>query len=301
MTHSFSQNSLSITTSLNERTIYIKITDTTSYHSYESNISLTEMKLNVDIADAYQLILNCFDPKEENCNYSISICSGVMKICFKAVIGGYFNVIIEIALKEKLMSNDAQLSLNFNQLEQTHNKNIKKLENDIDKLTQTIIKMADKMDMICDGALIKLINSDINGLYPIGTIELNVRLDNRHVILYCNIKLFINIKKLILHDISNRSFADLTAISSKSLVELVLNQVDQTFQSLKGIENFPSLEKLSIAGSGLNTCSIKLGLNDILQQSLGKLRVLTLINVIGSSEPELIEYCNKHNITLSVS
>jgi len=29
--------------------------------------------------------------------------------------------------------------------------------------------------------------------------------------------------------------------------------------------------------------------------------VLTLINVIGSSEPELIEYCNKHNITLSVS
>lgn len=300
MTHSFSQNSLSITTSLNERTIYIKITDTTSYHSYESNISLTEMKLNVDIADAYQLILNCFDPKEENCNYSISICSGVMKICFKAVIGGYFNVVIEIALKEKLMSNDAQLSLNFNQLEQTHNKNIKKLENDIDKLTQTIIKMADKMDMICDGALIKLSNNDINGLYPIGTIELNINLTNKIAILYCNIKLFINIKKLILNDIYN-NFVDLTAISSKSLVELVLNGVDTQFQSLKGIENFPSLEKLSITGSGLNTSSIKLGLNDILQQSLGKLKVLTLINVIGSSEPELIEYCNKHNITLSVS
>jgi len=258
------------------------------------------MKLNVDIADAYQLILNCFDPKEENCNYSISICSGVMKICFKAVIGGYFNVIIEIALKEKLMSNDAQLSLNFNQLEQTHNKNIKKLENDIDKLTQTIIKMADKMDMICDGALIKLTINDINGLYPIGTIELNINLTNQTVILYCNIKLFIDIKKLILNDIYNHPFVDLTHISSKSLVELVLNHVDKRFQSLKGIENFPSLEKLSIRGRE-NTSSIKLGLNDILQQSLGKLKVLTLINIIGSSEPELIEYCNKHNITLSVS
>jgi len=204
-------------------------------------------------------------------------------------------------LKEKLMSNDAQLSLNFNQLEQTHNKNIKKLENDIDKLTQTIIKMADKMDMICDGALIKLANNDINGLYPIGTIELNINLTNQIAILYCNIKLFINIKKLILNDIYNHSFVDLTHISSKSLVELVLNHVDKRFQSLKGIENFPSLEKLSITGSGLNTSSIKLGLNDILQQSLGKLKVLTLINVIGSSEPELIEYCNKHNITLSVS
>jgi hypothetical protein len=77
--------------------------------------------------------------------------------------------------------------------------------------------------------------------------------------------------------------------------------VNSLFQSLKGIENFPSLEKLTISGTGLNTCSIKLGLNDILQKSLGKLKVLTLKNVTGSSEPELIEYCNKHNITLSVS
>jgi len=156
------------------------------------------------------------------------------------------------------------------------------------------------MDMICDGALIKLTINDINGLYPIGTIELNINLTNQTVILYCNIKLFIDIKKLILNDIYNHPFVDLTHISSKSLVELVLNHVDKRFQSLKGIENFPSLEKLSIRGRE-NTSSIKLGLNDILQQSLGKLKVLTLINIIGSSEPELIEYCNKHNITLSVS
>jgi hypothetical protein len=49
-----------INTSLNERTIYIKIIDTIQYLNYEGNIELKEFRMPITLQDAYLLVTNCF-------------------------------------------------------------------------------------------------------------------------------------------------------------------------------------------------------------------------------------------------
>ena len=117
MAETISYKNYSVTISLNERAIYLKIIDTINFLSYEGNIDLKELRIPVDLDAAYKVMLNSF--KEEK-DYSVCINanSGNLKIIFNALFAGFLKINFEVLLREKLMSNDGQLTLNFNKLEQ---------------------------------------------------------------------------------------------------------------------------------------------------------------------------------------
>jgi hypothetical protein len=79
MTDTFSYKNYSITTSLNERSIYLKVIDTINFLSYEGNVDLKELRISIDLDATYKIILNCF---KEEAGYAsiISINSGVLHL-----------------------------------------------------------------------------------------------------------------------------------------------------------------------------------------------------------------------------
>ena len=143
MAETISYKNYSVVLSLNERTIYCKIIDTINYLSYEGNIDLKEFRVSIDLESAYKVMINCF--KEEN-NYSvcISVNSGALKLVCNALFGGFLKINFEVLLREKVMSNDGQLTLNLNRLEQQHAEAIKILTERCNKLENLLQTKMDK-------------------------------------------------------------------------------------------------------------------------------------------------------------
>jgi hypothetical protein len=130
-TNSFEINNYRIILSLGERAIYVKFTDQVNFTTYESNLDAKELQLNFKLLDIYKLICETFD---KGYNYTISINNGHMKLIFNLLVGGILNVNFEAILKEKIMSNDGQLTMNINKMEQR----LLKLEDKICKLEKEL-------------------------------------------------------------------------------------------------------------------------------------------------------------------
>ena len=58
--NNFELNDYSITCSLNQRTIFVKIINRITFICYESNLDITEFRLSFDIEDIYKLMIKCF-------------------------------------------------------------------------------------------------------------------------------------------------------------------------------------------------------------------------------------------------
>uniref|UniRef100_A0A6C0ITM4 Uncharacterized protein n=1 Tax=viral metagenome TaxID=1070528 RepID=A0A6C0ITM4_9ZZZZ len=127
MCDTFEIKQYTIVASLNERNIYIKLTDNVNFINYESNVDAKELRLQFELKDIYSLIKNCFEQKPDF-NVSFNVSSGNIKLVFNAKVGGFLNVNFEALFKEKLMSNDGQLTLNVNKMEQKYNTLFKRFE-----------------------------------------------------------------------------------------------------------------------------------------------------------------------------
>ena len=60
MSETFTYKNYSIVSSLNERTIYLKIIDTINFLSYEGNVDIKELRISIDLEGAYKIMINCF-------------------------------------------------------------------------------------------------------------------------------------------------------------------------------------------------------------------------------------------------
>ena len=151
-TFTFTYKNYSIVTSLNERTIYLKITDNISFYQYEGNVDCKELRINIELVDAYTIICNCFKGGVEGYSTVLTVTSGLLKIQFNALVGGFLKINFEVMLREKVMSNDGQLTINFNRLEQKLNAGLQKLEQRcqeleeiIEEKNEEILDLADKL------------------------------------------------------------------------------------------------------------------------------------------------------------
>ena len=305
MSETFSYKNYSIVTSLNERTIYLKIIDTINFLSYEGNVDLKELRVSIDLDGAYKIIINCF--KEES-NYSvyISVNSGVLKLAFNALIGGFLKMNFEVLLREKLMSNDGQLTLNFNKLEQ-------KQAQAIDMLTKKCADLeasVNKMQKIIDCCQIFMTNiytpqgnwcdlqttSNTTHLNNISSKEITMQ-DHGQTI-WKNISVFYQLEKFTITSFNaGNNITNLSNFSNNNLTELVLNCVaHQTFSSLTGIQNFPNLEILTVTSAP--------GLKDvvtILKSTKHKIKTLKFQGCSGVNVVELQTYCQVNNVFLALS
>ena len=304
MSETFSYKNYSIVASLNERTIYLKIIDTINFLSYEGNVDLKELRVSIDLDGAYKIIINCF--KEES-NYSvyISVNSGVLKLAFNALIGGFLKMNFEVLLREKLMSNDGQLTLNFNKLEQKQAQAIDALTKKCTDLEESVTKMKQIID--CCQIFMTNIYTPQGGWCDIQsnsqTIINNISskeitMQDQGQTIWKNIKVFYQLEKMTITSFNaGNNITNLSSFSNNNIKELVLNCIaHQTFSSLTGIQNFPNLEILTITSAP--------GLKDVvttLKNIKHKIKTLKFQGCSGVNVVELQTYCQVNNVFLALS
>ncbi|NBQ17578.1 hypothetical protein EBU24_04640 [bacterium] len=271
---------------------------------------MKELRISIDLDATYKIILNCF---KEEAGYAsiISINSGVLKFNFNAVVGGFLKLNFEILLREKLMSNDGQLTLNFNRIEQQQSQAIRILTEKCNNLEQLLslqreefTKELHKMMSIIDNCQIFASNiytpqgnwcdlSSQTKLVDISTKELTI--DTGIHCVYRNIKVFYQLEKIIFHGFTNQ--ANLNQFSNTNVSELVLNcGGNGTFTDILGIDNFPNLTILTI--------TVAPGLRNVVKVLSEVKHNIKTIKFQGCSAVNVVElqtYCQVNGIFLAIS
>jgi hypothetical protein len=306
MSETFNYKNYSVVLSLNERSIYLKIIDTINFLSYEGNVDLKELRVSIDLDCAYKIMIKCF--KEEEIDYlvTISVNTGVLKLVFTALIGGFLKMNFEILLREKLMSNDGQLTLNFNKLEQKHAQAIDILTKKCSDLEASVNKMKQIIDC-CQIFMTNIYSPQGNwcDIQSNSQTHLNnisakeITMQDHGQTIWKNINVFYQLEKFTITNFNaGNNITNLAGFSNQNLTELVLNCVagHTKFASLTGIENFPNLEILTTTSAP--------GLKEVvtsLKAIKHKIKTLKFQGCTGVNVVELQTYCQVNNIFLALS
>lgn len=89
--------------SLNEKNIYmcVKCLD----QVYESNVDQKELQLPFELENIYIIINNCFKG-EAGYSTDINFSSGLLKLTFNAIVGGFLKINFDAILREKIKKYD---------------------------------------------------------------------------------------------------------------------------------------------------------------------------------------------------
>jgi len=298
MATTFEFDNYTVTTSLNERTIYIKLVDTLSYMGYETNVDQSELNLSVDLEASARIINSCF-MREEGYMCRISVNNRIMTVTFNAIIGGFLRLNFNVMLTEKLMANDAKLTVSFQRLEQTHQADVKKLttriaglEREITRLTETSeVSLFDWTKLGCHSR----INTYIQYINPISSMIPELTLHNTcpsyiFPINFSKINKFHNLRKLNIHIyVVDDSTSNIQTSSSDTVEELVINGTN-TIPNCLWLKNFPNLKKIYVK----NDATLSNALFSALQTYEHKLKHIS----VASASAELTAYCVSRKIKL---
>lgn len=299
MSNSYQFNQYSVLTACGDRTVYIKIIDTQCFICYEGNFDNKDLNTNLKINDIYKIINTCFAQKNKDYNIDISVNTGLMKLSIDAIVGGFLQISFIITLREKLMSNDGQLTYNFTKLEQY----CKNLEQTLDELIEwqnnvmVPICYIDTTSPMYGHHYYKPV------YYKACTTKLELSYSNPSLnqyydeIIYEHIQQFYNLKELkITGHFSNAHFEKL---ENKTLEELRLQLDGQgnNIASLQGIQQrLPNLRSL-IIHSAPSLKDIPIVLASV-PHKIDKIsiKLCGAINVV-----ELQTYCQTNNINLEIA
>lgn len=300
--NTFQFNNYSIVSSLNERTIYIKVTDTVSFYQYEGNVDTKELRLSYDLKQIYTIIEKSFR-KESDFNLYITVNSGALKLDFKIKFGGFLDVAFEILLREKIMSNDGQLTLNFNRLEQQLASGLSKLEKRCDELVSIIEEKDNKINELAiqlSYAHICICHSghpSPEHFIPINIKEITNFNGSQTVSSwkFDLIERLYQLEKLTIGSINRITNLEAAKLKSKSLTHLTINSADSNFNSLSGLQCIPKLTSLKISN-----CS---SLKDIPTILNSYKHNITQIEISACPQVNVVEiqtYCQANNIRLYI-
>ena len=226
-----------INTSLNERTIYLKIIDTIQYLHYEGNIELKEFRMPITLQDAYTLVTNCFSEVKDH-SVSFSKNTNVLRLDFKAKVGGYMNIGFEFILRETAIGNDAKASMQMIEMDKKHKKEMCEIMARLDRMEAIIEKQA---SMIENFGYI-----DLND-YPIHSTDIIMKPES----LPASAIAYYNCKKLT---ITPFKVKDLLSYKNISVEHLLINHIygvnnnreGANTISYDGFQNMPSLKQFNI-------------------------------------------------------
>ena len=288
---SFAIENYSIVSSLNERTIYIKVIDTITFMCYESNVDSKELRLSIELCDAYKLMSKCF-LSAGGYNVNISVNTGIMKLAFAAVVEGYLKINFEIMLREKVMSNDGQLTLNFNRIEQ-------KQAQAIQVLTQKLTQLEGLVDALSYAEICMMTcnNQQHSGQYAtaywkMNTTEMTLNSNSWD---YSKICSFYKLEKLTLNSSTDISTFKNLKISNKTVKEIILNSLSG-LTAITGLEDFPQLEKITFT-----SCNSVRDVVAVLNSYKHKIKHITVKSCGAVNNTELMTYCQKNNIKLDLA
>ena len=286
MTDAFTIKNYSILTSLNKTQIYIKMVDTVTHMVYETNVDIVELRLSLTLDNIYKIITSCF-AEDEGYKVAITVRSGLMKMKFNAVVGGFLKIDFDILVKEKVMTNDTQLSLFMHQLEQKQEAAFESLSSRCDQLASIVERLEQTINLVSCAE----IELRMNTFVPLNTKTLAIQGDIH--MKAEKMQFFYKLQKLSL---TAFSLVDLSTISNSFVKELCIDSAGNVkFVSLKGLESgFPNLETLVIANSD--------SLRDVscLYKSKNKIKTIKLVGQTSFNMVELRTYCIDNKVLLLV-
>jgi hypothetical protein len=303
----------------------MKLTDTIGFINYETYLDTSDFHLSLPLESVYQLMTNCF---AEDAGYSvdITISGKTMTLRFRAQINGFIMYDFPVHIKEKMITTEGQLTLNFNRIEERQTQ----LERMVQKWTTDAVASVDKrcndaiasvdrrcndtmvsVDKRCNDAiasvdnLLSSLQSRVSKLESIVVnAELNIRLNSAFVSLGTTSLTipadnYLKLDKLMyLYNLQRLSFApitltDLSGCKHPHIKELYLDGGNAThFRSLFGIANMPSIEHISIINApGITSVSESL-------PSTHKIKSMCVKGCPGLNIEGLSIYCRVNHIAL---
>lgn len=292
----------------------MKLTDTIGFINYETYLDNSDFHLSLPLESVYQLMTNCF---AEDAGYSvdITISGKTMTLRFRAQINGFIMYDFPVHIKEKMITTEGQLTLNFNRMEERQTQ----LERMVQKWTTDAVASVDKrcndtmvsVDKRCNDAtssidnLLSSLQSRVSKLESIiVNAELNIRLNSAFVSLGTTSLTipadnYLKLDKLMyLYNLQRLSFVpitltDLSGCKHPHIKELHLDGGNTThFRSLFGIANMPSIEHISIINApGITSVSESL-------PSTHKIKSMCVKGCPGLNIEGLSIYCRVNRIAL---
>ena len=118
--NTFKNTEYTITTSLSEQTasIYIKIANNISYATYEGTFERTAFRLSFNIGGIYRIINKCFaqfsgNTVDTKCSIATELEPSAIRLAFHCEIGECLDVDFEIRVREKAVSSDTKMSVEW--------------------------------------------------------------------------------------------------------------------------------------------------------------------------------------------
>jgi len=296
MTDSFEIEKYAIVSSLNERNIYVKVIDRILFMCYEANVDSKELRLPIELNNTYQLMTKCFK-REPGYNALITISSGIMKVQFNALVEGYLKLSFEIILREKVMSNDSQLSMNFHRIEQ-------KQEQAVQHLTERLSQLERLVEAISYAEINMFTaphNSNHNGCQQFWKVNTTEMVLSGSYWDFTKLKLFYQLEKITFTSCGDNSghFTNFKhhKITNDNIEELTLNSLNTGhFTSLDGLQGFPKLEKLTIT-----SCSHLRDVVAFLNSYKHRIHTIDIKSCGSINNTEIMTYCQKNNIKLHLA
>jgi hypothetical protein len=302
-----------ILSSDNERTIYIKLTDKVNFMVYEANLTGNDFAKDLfgpSIAARFTMMCKCFG-KEKNYSVTTSIVNGNLKLKFSYFLDDFLQIGFDVYLKEKILSNDGQLTMNFNRIEQRQelvnqslvercealDKRCNALETQLEKQSKEFYQILDQLDVL----LFPTQKIGCQTQLPIAMPKISsetLEINSQHFgyMRFENLSKFYQLKKLVICQFYNVA-NDLTRLSNKTLLDLQLSCDNQgTLTSLKGIENFPNLTSLTVIGAP--------GLTNVvatLKSVPHKIKTFKFQTCAGINVVEMQTYCQENKFFVAFS
>lgn len=301
MSNTFQTGQYCVTTSLNERSIYIRIVNTVSYMCYEGNFDSTAFKLPFELANIMELIDKSFEEEDAAYKVKIELDNGVLKLAFQCTVGGFLKVAFDLRLREKLMSNDAQLTVNFQRVEQKQLETFELLtrhQSAFDSILKRMSGMEKMLEALghADICFVKPPNNSISDVisFPIDSKKIEINANNNSVTAesFKKIKYFYQLEELTM-SICKWNSPSLYA-SNSTVKNLIL--VDGTFGDISFIKNFPSLEELNMRSISMDSSIVS-----TLRAIKHKIQTLTFTSCAGINQTEMQTYCTQQNIKLNLT
>lgn len=294
MSNTYSLNNYTAVVSLTERIIDFKITDTINHVSYEGDVDAKELCTNLELGDCYSVICKCFD--QSDANYKTTVCnnSGTLKLIFNALVGGFLRITFDVILREKVMSNEVQLTLN--RLENAMAK-CAELERALD------IKMHELTHITDNLGYAHICMTYTSHPYPHHFIPIGVReitnfqgSNNSNSFKFDLVHSFYRLEKLVINYCRISSFKA-AQLKNNSLISLEIQARNEGhLTSISGIEDMPELKSLIIRGAPGLTNVVS-----VLSSYIHKIKSLIFSGCQQVNVAEMQTYCQKNNIKLDIA
>jgi hypothetical protein len=294
--HSFTYNNIGILTSLLEESIFIRLINNRNFQCYENNIDISDFNSPFDMEMTYDIICKCFN-KIPNYDLFLLFKNNYVNIIFSILFDDKYNIKFNINIIEKILSNDANLSLHINNIEIKNNENIKKLEDKNKRLEDTLEELSNKLEILQDAFLnlaipwcherdkkfrLICLNSQTIS-YPYNHPEYHPNIDK-------TIASMINLESITLDEIYTNPYI---SFFNKNLKKLILKN-NSTITSLSGIQNLPLLENIEI-----HSCQNLTNVNDCIIPYLDKnIKKIYFYSCGNTTKELLLPYCIENNIEL---